>query len=40
VSREVVEAVGLDDVAFSDVGPVELKGVTHPVSLFAARHLE
>jgi adenylate cyclase len=40
VSREVVEAVGLDDVAFSDVGPVELKGVKHPVSLFAARHLE
>jgi adenylate cyclase len=36
VSREVVEASTETDVAFGEVGPVELKGVARPIPLFRA----
>jgi len=36
VSQEVVDAAGGADVAFRDIGPVELKGVTGAVRLHAA----
>jgi adenylate cyclase len=37
VSHAVVEATSDDGVAFSEIGPVELKGVSDPVRLHAAR---
>ena len=37
VTREVVAAAGEDGVAFTDIGPVELKGIPGPVHLLAAR---
>jgi adenylate cyclase len=37
VSREVVEAADGLPVAFSEIGPVELKGVTGPLRLYIAR---
>ena len=37
VTREVVEASGEDGVAFTEIGPVELKGIPGPVHLLAAR---
>ena len=37
VSEEVVDAVGDAPVAFVDIGPVELKGVSGPMRLSAAR---
>jgi class 3 adenylate cyclase len=37
VSSAVVEAAGLPEGSFDEVGPVELKGVSGPVRLFAAR---
>jgi adenylate cyclase len=37
VSEAVVEAGGQDGVAFTDIGPVDLKGVGGPVHLHAAR---
>ena len=36
VTREVVAAAGEDGVAFTDIGPVELKGIPGPVHLLAA----
>jgi adenylate cyclase len=38
VSSAVVDAADLPDDAFVEVGPVELKGVSGPIRLFAARH--
>jgi adenylate cyclase len=37
VSGTVVDAAGLPEDAFVEVGPVELKGVSSPVRLLAAR---
>jgi adenylate cyclase len=37
VSREVVEASKVDGVRFTDIGPVELKGVAEAVNLHSAR---
>jgi len=37
VTREVVEASGESGVAFTEIGPVELKGIAAPVHLLAAR---
>jgi adenylate cyclase len=37
VSEEVVEAVEVDGIRFEEFGPVELKGLLKPVSLFQAR---
>jgi class 3 adenylate cyclase len=36
VSQEVVDASGGSDVAFREIGPVELKGVAGAVRLHAA----
>lgn len=40
VSRELVEEVAGAPVAFDPIGPVELKGLSGPIELFAARLLE
>jgi len=37
VSQEVVDAADGGPVAFTEVGPVELKGVSGPLRLYAAR---
>ncbi len=37
VSRAVIDASGGAEVAFREVGPVELKGVAGPIRLYAAR---
>ncbi len=37
VTREVVEAAPDGGVSYTDVGPVELKGISGPVHLLAAR---
>jgi adenylate cyclase len=37
VSQEVVDASGEAPVAFTEIGPVELKGVPGPVQLHTAR---
>ena len=37
VSQEVVEAVADDKLEFSEIGPVELKGVTGPHRLYSTR---
>jgi adenylate cyclase len=37
VSQEVVDAVADDNLEFSEIGPVELKGVTGPHRLYSAR---
>jgi len=37
VSQAVVDAVDLPDVAFREIGPVELKGLTRPVRLHSAQ---
>jgi adenylate cyclase len=37
VSQDVVEQVGTAEAAFTEIGPVELKGVTEPIILHAAR---
>jgi adenylate cyclase len=37
VSQEVVDASALSSVVFSEIGPVELKGLTEPLRLHAAR---
>jgi class 3 adenylate cyclase len=37
VSQEVVDAADGGPVAFTEVGPVELKGVSAPLRLYAAR---
>ncbi|HEX8098791.1 MAG TPA: adenylate/guanylate cyclase domain-containing protein [Actinomycetota bacterium] len=37
VSEEVVSVVGEDGVRFEEVGPVELKGLMNPISLFQAK---
>jgi adenylate cyclase len=37
VTRDVVDAAGEDGVAFTEIGPVELKGIPGPVHLLAAR---
>jgi class 3 adenylate cyclase len=37
VSQEVVDAAELDGVVFSEIGPVELKGVSEPLQLQSAR---
>jgi class 3 adenylate cyclase/DNA-binding transcriptional MerR regulator len=36
VSQDVVELAGVDGVRFEEIGPVELKGVSHPVVLHRA----
>jgi class 3 adenylate cyclase/DNA-binding transcriptional MerR regulator len=38
VSQEVVDAVDAASVSFVEIGPVELKGVSGPLRLYAARH--
>jgi len=38
VSREVVDAADGGPVTFTEVGPVELKGVSSPLRLYTARH--
>jgi adenylate cyclase len=37
VSQDVVDVGGLDDLDFTAIGPVELKGVSEPLALYAAR---
>jgi adenylate cyclase len=37
VSQDVVDVAGLDDVDFTAIGPVELKGVSEPLPLHSAR---
>jgi adenylate cyclase len=37
VSQDVVDVAGLDDVEFTSIGPVELKGLSEPLLLHAAR---
>ena len=37
VSQEVVDAVADDKLEFSEIGPVELKGVTGPHRLYSAQ---
>jgi adenylate cyclase len=39
VSQEVVDAADLDGVGFTAIGPVELKGVSQPLSLLSVRRL-
>jgi adenylate cyclase len=36
VSREVVEAIGDGGFEFTEIGPVDLKGVEHPLMLYTA----
>jgi hypothetical protein len=38
VNREVVDAADGGQVTFTEVGPVELKGVSGPLRLYTARH--
>jgi adenylate cyclase len=38
VSQEVVDAADRRLVTFTEIGPVELKGVSGPLRLYAARH--
>jgi class 3 adenylate cyclase len=38
VSQEVVDAAEGEPVAFTDIGPVELKGVSGTLRLYTARH--
>ncbi len=38
VSQEVVDAVTDDNLGFSEIGPVELKGVSGPQHLYSARN--
>jgi adenylate cyclase len=38
VSQEVVDTAGGGPVVFSDIGPVQLKGVADPLRLYTARH--
>jgi class 3 adenylate cyclase len=40
VTREVVDAADGTSVTFSDVGPVELKGVSGALRLFSVRRAE
>jgi adenylate cyclase len=40
VTREIVDAADGAAVTFTDVGPVELKGVTGPLRLFSVRRAE
>jgi adenylate cyclase len=37
VSQEVVNAADLDDVSFTAIGPVALKGISEPLPLYSAR---
>jgi class 3 adenylate cyclase len=37
VTQELADQTGDSGVAFSDIGPVELKGIAGPVRLLAAR---
>ncbi|HKE54441.1 MAG TPA: adenylate/guanylate cyclase domain-containing protein [Actinomycetota bacterium] len=37
VSQEVVDAADLDGVAFTEIGPIDLKGVSEPLRLQSAR---
>ena len=37
VSQEVVDAADLDGVGFTAIGPIELKGVSEPLSLYSVR---
>jgi class 3 adenylate cyclase len=37
VSQYVVEALDPGDVVFTEIGPVELKGIAEPLRLHAAR---
>jgi len=39
VSQEVVDAADLDGVGFTAIGPIELKGVSQPLSLISVRRL-
>jgi adenylate cyclase len=39
VSQEVVDASDLDDVAVTAIGPIELKGVSQPLTLHSVRRL-
>jgi class 3 adenylate cyclase len=38
VSQEVVDAADGGPVAFTEIGPVELKRVSGPLHLYTARH--
>ncbi|HEY9377973.1 MAG TPA: adenylate/guanylate cyclase domain-containing protein, partial [Jiangellaceae bacterium] len=39
VSQEVVDATDLDRVGVTAIGPIELKGVSRPLSLHSVRRL-
>jgi adenylate cyclase len=39
VSQEVLEATGVEGLGFTEIGPVELKGVARPLLLYAARRV-
>jgi adenylate cyclase len=38
VSQQVVDAADRGPVTFTEIGPVELKGVSGPLRLYTARH--
>jgi class 3 adenylate cyclase len=37
VSQEVIDAAGAEPVTFTEIGPVELKGVSGPLRLYTTR---
>jgi class 3 adenylate cyclase len=37
VSQDVVDGTSLDGVDFTPIGAVDLKGISEPIALFAAR---
>ena len=39
MSQEVVDATDLDAVGVTAIGPIELKGVSQPLSLLSVRRL-
>ena len=39
MSQAVVDAADLDGVAITAIGPIELKGVSEPLSLHSVRRL-
>ena len=39
MSQEVVDTADLDGVAFTAIGPIELKGVSQPLSLLSVRRI-
>ena len=40
MSQEVVDTADLGGVGVTDIGPIELKGVSQPLSLHSVRRLD